>query len=102
MRIVSHEEQRHYLAGTNLLLRDVATVIFEAGLRTEEVFTIHKENVHLLHGYERGLPATASGRQGVQIDSDPTSESGICAGDEVVWRLGAVGTTTCSQRLLLV
>jgi len=51
MRIVSNEEQTRYLAAANLLLRDAATAIFEAGLRTEEVFTIRKENVHLLHGY---------------------------------------------------
>ena len=51
MRIVSHEEQQRYLAASNPLLWDVATVILETGMRPEEVFTIRKENVHLLHGY---------------------------------------------------
>jgi integrase len=51
MRIVSHKEQGRYLAAANRLLRDVATLILETGMRPEEVFTIRKENVHLTHGY---------------------------------------------------
>ena len=51
MRVVSQEEQRKYLAKANQLLRDVATVILETGMRPEEVFTIRKENVHLTDGY---------------------------------------------------
>lgn len=51
MRIVSQEEQRKYLAKANQLLRDVATMILETGMRPEEVFTIRKENVHLPQGY---------------------------------------------------
>lgn len=51
MRVVSQEEQRKYLAKANKLLRDVATLILERGMRPEEVFTIRKENVHLTHGY---------------------------------------------------
>jgi integrase len=47
MRIVSHEEQRKYMAAASPLLRDVATLIVETGMRPEEVFTIRKENVHL-------------------------------------------------------
>jgi integrase len=51
MRVVSHEEQQRYLGKANALLRDVATVMLETGMRPEEVFTIRKENVHLAHGY---------------------------------------------------
>ena len=46
MRIVSHEEQRKYMAAASPLLRDVATLIVETGMRPEEVFNIRKENVH--------------------------------------------------------
>lgn len=51
MRVVSHEEERCYLARTSLLLRDVAKVIVETGMCPEEVFTIRKENVHLNRRY---------------------------------------------------
>lgn len=51
MRIISHDEQQRYLAAANSLLRDVATVIVETGMRPGEVFTIQKENVHLFHRY---------------------------------------------------
>jgi len=51
MRIVSHQEQRKYMAAASPLLRDVATLIVETGMRPEEVFTIRKENVHLQPPY---------------------------------------------------
>lgn len=51
MRVVSHEEERQYLGAANPLLRDVATLILETGMRPEEVFTIQKENVHLDRRY---------------------------------------------------
>ena len=51
MRIISHEEQREYLAVAKPLLRDVGTVMLETGMRPEEVFTIRKENVHLARRY---------------------------------------------------
>jgi len=50
-RIVSHEEQQRYMAAASPLLQDVATLIAEAGMRPEEVFTIRKENVHLNQRY---------------------------------------------------
>lgn len=50
-RIVSHEEQQRYLAKANPLLRDVAVLILETGMRPEEVYTIRIENVHLAKGY---------------------------------------------------
>jgi integrase len=51
MRVVSQSEQRKYLSKANLLLRDVATIMIETGMRPEEVFTIRKENIHLTQGY---------------------------------------------------
>jgi integrase len=51
MRIVSHQEQKKYMAAASPLLRDVATLIVETGMRPEEVFTIRKENVHLQRSY---------------------------------------------------
>ena len=51
MRVVSHDEQRLYLEAANPLLRDVATLIVETGIRPEEVFTICQENVHLNRRY---------------------------------------------------
>ncbi len=51
MRVVSHDEERTYLAAANPLLRDVATLIVETGMRPEEVFTIRPENVHLEKRY---------------------------------------------------
>jgi len=50
-RIVSHDEQRKYMAAASPLLRDVATVIVETGMRPEEVFNIRRENVHVKLGY---------------------------------------------------
>ncbi len=50
-RVVSHEEQQRYFAAANPLLRDVATLIVETGMRPEEVFTVSKENVHLDRRY---------------------------------------------------
>jgi integrase len=46
MRVVSHEEQRKYMAAASPLLRDVATLIVETGMRPEEVFNIRTENIH--------------------------------------------------------
>jgi len=51
MRIVSHEEEQRYLVVASPLLRDVATLILETGMRPGEVFTIRKENVYLLKRY---------------------------------------------------
>lgn len=51
MRVISHEEQKRYLDKARPLLRAVATVIVETGMRPEEVFTIRKENVHIDQQY---------------------------------------------------
>ena len=51
MRVVSHEEQQAYFAAANPLLRDVAVLILETGMRPEEVFRIEVGNVHLDRRY---------------------------------------------------
>ena len=51
MRIVSHEEQQQYLAAANPLLRDIASLMAETGMRPQEVFTIRRDNVHLSGRY---------------------------------------------------
>jgi integrase len=71
MRVVSHEEQKSYLAEASPMLRDVATLMLDTGMRPEEVFTICKENVHLQRRYlfvpigktkfaRRNVPLTAA------------------------------------------
>lgn len=46
-RVISLSEETRYLNAASPLLRDVATVILEMGLRPEEVFELHTCNVHL-------------------------------------------------------
>ena len=47
MRVISHEEQRKYLNAANPLLRDIASLMLETGMRPGEVFAIRPEHVHL-------------------------------------------------------
>jgi len=47
MRIVSHEEEALYLYKANPLLRDIATLMLQTGMRPKEVYTIRKEDVNL-------------------------------------------------------
>ncbi len=46
-RVLTFTEERAYLKNANLLLRDVATIILEVGLRPEEVFRMRGHDVHL-------------------------------------------------------
>jgi integrase len=46
-RVLGYDEQAMYLAAATLMLRDVATLILETGMRPEEVYRILPENVHL-------------------------------------------------------
>jgi integrase len=50
-RVLSYEEQERYLAVATPLLRDIATLLLETGMRPEEVYRIQPENVHLTEGY---------------------------------------------------
>lgn len=50
-RVLSYDEQAKYLAKATPMLRDVATLMLETGMRPEEVYRIQPENVHLSDGY---------------------------------------------------
>jgi integrase len=50
-RVLSYTEQQSYLNSASPLLRDVATLILETGMRPEEVYTIRPENVDLVRGW---------------------------------------------------
>jgi integrase len=47
-RVMSFPEQQKYLTNATPLLRDVATLMLETGMRPEEVYAIRPENVDLM------------------------------------------------------
>ena len=51
MRVLSAEEETKYLAKATPLLRDVAMMMLQTGMRPEEVYRIQPENVHLSKAY---------------------------------------------------
>ena len=51
MRVLSAEEETKYLAEATPLLRDVAMMMLQTGMRPEEVYRIQPENVHLSKAY---------------------------------------------------
>jgi integrase len=50
-RVLSYDEQGKYLAAATPILRDVATLMLETGMRPEEVYRIQPENVNLAGGF---------------------------------------------------
>jgi integrase len=61
-RVLSYGEQQSYLAKASPVLRDVATLILETGMRPEEVYTLRTENVDFVKGnvqVPRGKTAAA-------------------------------------------
>lgn len=50
MRVLTFDEQEKYLKASTPLLRDVATMMLESGMRPEEVYRIRPENVNLAGG----------------------------------------------------
>lgn len=46
-RVVTHEEERKYLAVAKLPVRDIATTMIDTGMRPEEVFRMKSEHLHL-------------------------------------------------------
>jgi integrase len=48
MRVLSHVEERQYFAKASPVLRDIARLILETGMRPEEVYTLRPENVDLV------------------------------------------------------
>ncbi|WP_035350148.1 tyrosine-type recombinase/integrase [Edaphobacter aggregans] len=82
-RVLSYDEQEKYLAKATPMLRDVATLMLETGMRPEEVYRIRRENVQLEKGFlvipygktkaaRRRVPLTASARRvlGLRMASD--------------------------------
>jgi integrase len=72
-RVLSYDEQARYLAAATPVLRDVATLMLETGMRPEEVYRIRPENVNLAGGFllnpfgktkaaRRRVPLTATAR----------------------------------------
>jgi integrase len=72
-RVLSVAEQEKYLANATPMLRDVATLMLETGMRPEEVYRIRRENVQLVQGFlvnpfgktkaaRRRVPLTVSAR----------------------------------------
>jgi integrase len=50
-RVLSFSEQHSYLAEATPVLRDVATLILETGMRPEEVYSVRPENVDLANSH---------------------------------------------------
>lgn len=50
-RVLTYDEQAKYLAAATPILRDVATLMLETGMRPEEVYRIKPENVNLAGGF---------------------------------------------------
>lgn len=50
-RVLSFDEQARYLAAATPMLRDIATLMLETGMRPEEVYRIQPENVNLAGGF---------------------------------------------------
>lgn len=50
-RVLAFNEQQRYMAAATPILRDVATIIVETGVRPEEVYRLTPENVNLERGY---------------------------------------------------
>ncbi len=51
MRVLSHEEEAHYLTAATQRLREVGTLIINTGLRPEEAYRLRREDTHLVEGY---------------------------------------------------
>ena len=50
-RVLTYKEQRLYLAEATPVLRDVAGLILETGMRPEEVYTLQRPNIELARGF---------------------------------------------------
>ena len=51
VRVLTFEEEKKYLAVATPLLRDVASIMLETGMRPEEVYRIRPENLNLTGGW---------------------------------------------------
>jgi integrase len=70
-RVLTYKEQRLYLAEATPVLRDVAGLILETGMRPEEVYTLQRSNIELARGFikvTRGK--TPSARRRVELTAE--------------------------------
>jgi integrase len=51
MRVLTGDEEKLYLLASSQLLRDIATLMLETGMRPEDVCRICRGNIHLDQGY---------------------------------------------------
>lgn len=69
-RVLSYAEQESYLSAATPMLRDVATLILETGMRPEEVYRIEPEHINLASGFLRILKGkTPAARRRVPLTS---------------------------------
>jgi integrase len=64
-RVLTYKEQRLYLAEATPILRNVAGLILETGMRPEEVYTLQRPNIELARGFikvTQGKTSTARRR----------------------------------------
>jgi integrase len=74
-RVLSFMEQHSYLAKATPVLRDVAMLMLETGMRPEEVYSIRRENVDLVRGnIQIPYGKTAAARRMLRLTS-PAKET---------------------------
>jgi site-specific recombinase XerD len=89
-RVLSYDEQSRYMAVASPLLRDVAGLMLETGMRPEEVYRITAENVNLTGGFvfnpygktkaaRRRVPLTSTARVSWLAVSERTNQVAICS-----------------------
>lgn len=70
-RVLTFAEQRAYLKAATPVLRDVAGLILETGMRPEEVYTLLGLNVDLEHGFLKILKAkTPAGKRRIELSPE--------------------------------
>jgi len=77
-RVLSYIEQEKYLSKATPMLRDVATLILETGMRPEEVYRLQPVNVHLSENYlfnPYGKTKAAKRRIGLTMTAKSVLES---------------------------
>jgi integrase len=70
-RVLTYKEQRLCLAEATPVLRDVAGLILETGMRPKEVYTLQRPNIELARGFikvTRGK--TPSARRRVELTAE--------------------------------
>jgi integrase len=92
MRIVSYDEERAYLGQADDLLRDVATMIVETGMRPGELFAVQREDVNLearyiyipagkTHFARRTIPLTDRALEAIERRLPSPARNGAVGGE---------------------